>query len=145
MTAQPGPGLAHAVIRETDLSVDEVLAAVRTERTGAVVVFVGQVRCVDGAREVEILEYSCHPSAQQVATALVARLAAEGRVVRVAVAHRVGRLRVGELAIVAAVGAEHRAQAFDVCRELVDEFKATVPIWKHQVFTDGTQEWVGMP
>ncbi|MEI2733312.1 MAG: molybdenum cofactor biosynthesis protein MoaE [Dermatophilaceae bacterium] len=134
-----------AEIRDSELSVDEVLRAVRTEHIGAVVLFVGQVRSVDAGRTVEVLEYSCHPSARQVATDLVAGLAVAGHVVRIAVTHRVGRLPVGEIAVVAAVGASHRAEAFEVCRTLVDRFKAEVPIWKHQVFTDGSQEWVGMP
>ena len=59
--------------------------------------------------------------------------------------HRVGDLAIGDLAVVAAVAAAHRAEAFDACRALIDELKATVPIWKHQRFTDGTDEWVGTP
>ena len=59
--------------------------------------------------------------------------------------HRIGDLAVGDLAVVAAVSSAHRAEAFDACRELIDELKATVPIWKHQQFTDGTDEWVGTP
>lgn len=145
MTVQPTGAVALVEIRQSALSVDEALAAVRTERTGALVVFVGQVRSVDDGRVVQVLEYSCHPSALHVATALVSGLAEQGRVVRVAVQHRVGRLVVGDVAIVAAVGAEHRGEAFEVCRALVDRFKAQVPIWKHQVFADGTQEWVGLP
>ena len=79
------------------------------------------------------------------ARALAERLAADGRSVRIGVVHRVGRLDVGDLAVVVAVSAEHRGEAFDVCRELIDEFKATVPIWKHQRFADGSDEWVGLP
>ncbi len=138
-------GAVFAEIRESELSVDDVLTAVRTAHTGAVVLFVGQVRAVDAGRTVEVLEYSCHPSARQVATDLVAGLAEGGHAVRIAVVHRVGRLPVGAIAVVAAVGAQHRAEAFEVCRTLVDRFKADVPIWKHQVFADGSQEWVGMP
>jgi molybdopterin synthase catalytic subunit len=65
--------------------------------------------------------------------------------VRIAVVHRVGHLEVGDIAVVVGVSAEHRGEAFDVCRELIDEFKATVPIWKHQKFADGADEWVGLP
>lgn len=134
-----------AEIRTEALSVDELLAAVRTPEAGAVVVFVGQVRNHDDGRSVEVLEYFCHPSAAQAASALADRLAADGQIARIAVVHRVGRLEIGDLAIVAAVAAPHRAGAFEVCRALVDEFKATVPIWKHQIFTDGREEWVGLP
>jgi molybdopterin synthase catalytic subunit len=59
-----------------------------------------------------------------------------------AVVHRTGDLQIGDLAIVAAVGAAHRDVAFAACHELVDEVKATVPIWKHQLFTDGETDWV---
>lgn len=134
-----------AEVRDAPLSVDEVVDAVRDPRAGAVVTFIGYVRDHDHGGSVEILDYSCHPSAADVATALAAKLAADGRAVRLAVVHRVGHLTVGDLAVVAAVSAEHRAEAFEVCRALVDEFKSTVPIWKHQIFTDGSDEWVGLP
>lgn len=146
-----------AGVRDTPLSVDELVQAVRHPQAGAVVTFIGYVRDHDHGSSVEILEYSCHPSASEVAAALVARLASEssepnepseggrGGVVRVGVVHRVGRLEVGDVAVVAAVSAHHRAEAFDVCHRLIDEFKQSVPIWKHQVFTDGSDEWVGLP
>ena len=54
-------------------------------------------------------------------------------------------MAVGDLAVVAAVACAHRGEAFDACRELIDVLKASVPIWKHQLFTDGTSEWVGTP
>ena len=66
-------------------------------------------------------------------------------VLGVAAVHRVGELAIGELAVVAAVAAAHRGEAFDACRELIDVLKASVPIWKHQRFADGTSEWVGTP
>lgn len=134
-----------AEVRSTPLSVDELVEAVRDRRAGAVVTFVGYVRERDHGTDVEVLDYSCHPSAQQVARDLATRLAADGRTVRLGVVHRTGRLTVGDIAVVAAVSAEHRREAFEVCHALIDEFKTSVPIWKHQVFTDGTDEWVGMP
>lgn len=134
-----------AEVRSTPLSVDELVEAVRDRTAGAVVTFIGYVRERDHGESVEVLEYSCHPSAQQVAHDLAARHAAQGRVVRLGVVHRIGRLTVGDIAVVAAVSAEHRREAFEVCHALVDEFKATVPIWKHQVFSDGSDEWVGLP
>ena len=60
-----------------------------------------------------------------------------------AAVHRIGDLDIGDLAVVVAVSCPHRAEAFDACRALIDELKATVPIWKHQRFADGTSEWVG--
>ena len=127
------------------MSVEQVVAAVSHPYAGAVVTFVGQVRDHDGGRPVRALEYSCHPSAHQVAAELAARHAQTHGVVRLAVAHRVGSLRIGDLAIVAAVSAAHRGLAFEVCERLVEDFKAGVPIWKHQMFADGTDEWVGAP
>lgn len=134
-----------AEVRDTPLSVDELLAAVRDRRAGATCLFVGHVRDHDHGESVEVLDYEVHPSAARVASDLAARMAADGRVLRIAVVHRYGHLEVGDLAVVAAVSAAHRAEAFEVCRALVDEFKATVPIWKHQTFTDGSDEWVGLP
>jgi len=61
------------------------------------------------------------------------------------VTHRIGELQIGDLAVVVAVSCPHRGEAFDAARALIDELKATVPIWKHQVFDDGSQEWVGTP
>ena len=137
-------GVVLADIRATPLSVDEVHLAAQDERGGAVVVFVGAVREQDHGKPVELVDYTCHPTAREAMQRLAERCAGQEQVLRVAVVHRVGRLVVGELAVVAAVGAVHRAEAFQVCRSLIDELKATVPIWKHQVFTDGTDEWVGM-
>jgi molybdopterin synthase catalytic subunit len=154
-----GVTVTLAEIRETPLSVDEVLASVSSPRAGGVCLFVGTVRDHDGPahgtrgddREssadaaVSALDYSAHPQAAETARALADRLAADGRAVRIAVIHRVGHLEVGDIAVVVGVSAEHRGEAFDVCRELIDEFKATVPIWKHQQFSDGADEWVGLP
>ncbi len=134
-----------AEVRSTPLSVDELVEAVRHPAAGAVVTFVGYVRERDHGESVEVLEYTCHPSAAEVAAQLAEAHAGQGRVVRLGVVHRVGQLVVGDIAIVAAVSAEHRREAFEVCHELVDAFKSTVPIWKHQVFTDGSDEWVGLP
>jgi molybdopterin synthase catalytic subunit len=61
----------------------------------------------------------------------------------IAAVHRVGDLAIGDLAVVVAVSCPHRAEALDACRALIDELKATVPIWKHQRFADGASEWVG--
>ena len=144
-----GVTVTLAEIRETPLSVDEVLASVSHPRAGGTCLFVGTVRdhdAHDGAsRNVTHLDYSAHPQAPDVARDLAEKLAADGRVVRIAVVHRVGHLEVGDVAVVVGVSAEHRGEAFDVCRALIDEFKASVPIWKHQQFADGGDEWVGLP
>ena len=133
-----------AEIRETPLSVDEVLGRVTDARAGGICLFVGTVRDHDGGSAVADLDYSAHPLAAETARALADRLAVDGRAVRIAVVHRVGPLAVGDIAVVVGVSAEHRAEAFEVCRALIDEFKATVPIWKRQHFDDGRDEWVGL-
>jgi molybdopterin synthase catalytic subunit len=139
------PEAVLADIRETPLSVDEVIEAVRHPRAGGIATFVGVVRDLDHGHGVESLDYSSHPSAQQVLREIAERLAAGSDVIRVAAVHRVGHLEIGDVAVVVAVSAAHRGTAFDVCRELVDTLKASVPIWKHQVFDDGSDEWVGTP
>lgn len=132
-------------IRETPLSVDEVLDAVRDPHAGAVALFVGMVRDHDHGQDVTHLTYSSHPSAVSVAHDLATGFLDSGQVLRIAVVHRVGDLAIGDLAIVAGASSAHRHEAFAACRDLVDAYKGTVPIWKHQVFADGTDEWVGLP
>lgn len=134
-----------AELRETPLSVDEVTAAVSVPGVGGVVTFTGVVRDHDGGRDVTALEYSAHPSAPAVLREVAQEIAAHEGVVAVAATHRVGDLRVGDLAVVLAVGTGHRGEAFTAGREFIDTLKARVPIWKHQIFTDGDDEWVGTP
>ncbi|RZS87175.1 molybdopterin synthase catalytic subunit [Motilibacter rhizosphaerae] len=131
-------------VRESALDVEEVRGAVADEQAGGVVVFVGAVRDADGGKGVRGLAYTAHPSAVD-ALREVAEEVATGEVVAVAVVHRTGELGLGDLALVAAVSAVHRGEAFAACERLVDELKRRVPIWKHQRFTDGTEEWVGSP
>ena len=119
--------------------------AVADARAGAVVTFQGVVRDHDDGRGVTLLEYEGHPSAEAVLREVAAEIAADPAVYAVAVSHRVGTLAIGDVALVAAVSTAHRAAAFAACARLVDEAKARLPIWKRQVFTDGTEEWVNCP
>ena len=144
MTAGRSGAVAFARVQDAPLSVDVVMAAVRHDGAGAVALFVGQVRDHDGGRGVAALDYSAHPSADSVAATIAARYAALPGIERIALAHRVGALVVGDLAIVAAVSSAHRGAAFQTCADLVEDVKAHLPIWKHQQFEDGTQEWVGI-
>lgn len=134
-----------AEVRDSPLSVDEVLDAVRHPRAGGIATFVGVVREHDRGQGVEALEYTSHPSAPRVLRELAERLGAGGDVIRLAVVHRIGHLVIGDVAVVVAVSAAHRGAALDVCHELIDAVKGTVPIWKHQIFADGSDEWVGTP
>jgi molybdopterin synthase catalytic subunit len=134
-----------AEIRESPLSVDEVLDAVRHPRAGGIATFIGLVRERDHGRSVEALEYSSHPSAAQVLRELAECVTTDEDVIRLAVVHRVGHLEIADIAVVVAVSAVHRGVALDVCRDLIDVVKAAVPVWKHQMFEDGSDEWVGTP
>jgi molybdopterin synthase catalytic subunit len=131
-------------VRETALSVDEVLAAVADPVAGGTVVFVGTVRDEDSGKAVETLGYSAHPTVDVALREVAEHVAATHPVTALAAVHRVGDLAVGDLAVVVAASCPHRAEAFTACQALIDELKATVPIWKNQVFADGSQEWVGL-
>lgn len=130
-------------LRETPLSVDEVLSSVSHEGSGGTAVFVGTVRDEDHGRPVTRLSYSAHPSAVEELRRVVEKVAADSEVRAIAALHRVGELEIGDLAVVVAVACPHRGEAFDACHRLIDDLKAEVPIWKHQVFADGGTEWVG--
>ena len=132
-------------IRDTELSVDEVRAAVAGSGAGGIALFAGVVRDTDHEQGVTGLSYSAHPSAEAELWRVAELIADKFPVLGIAAVHRVGDLAVGDLAVVAAVACAHRGAAFDACRELIDVLKASVPIWKHQRFTDGTSEWVGTP
>jgi len=89
------------------------------------------------------VEYTAHPSAERTLAEVAAEVAAASRGVRaIAVSHRVGPLSIGDAALVAAVAADHRSEAFQTCARLVDLVKERLPVWKHQFFADGTDEWV---
>ena len=132
-------------VRETELSLDEVRAAVADPAAGGIALFAGAVRDSDHDRGVTGLSYSAHPSAADELRRVAEDIAGKFPVIGVAAVHRVGDLAIGDLAVVVAVSCPHRAEAFDACRELIDMLKASVPIWKHQRFADGTAEWVGSP
>jgi molybdopterin synthase catalytic subunit len=131
-----------AQVQEAPLSIPAHEAAVASRAAGAVVSFAGVVRDHDGGRAVARLEYEAHPDAATVLGDVAADVAGLPGVTAVAVSHRVGALAIGEAALVASVSAPHRGVAFAACARLVDEVKDRLPVWKHQWFTDGTDEWV---
>jgi molybdopterin synthase catalytic subunit len=132
-------------IGEEPLLVSEHEAAVADQRAGAVVSFAGVVRDHDHGRDVVRLEYEGHPTALDVLRAVAEEIAADPDVIAIAVSHRVGPLEVGDIALAAAVSTAHRAAAFAACARLVDRVKEKLPIWKHQIFANGTDEWVNCP
>lgn len=132
-----------AILTEAPLAAESYERAVRGPASGGVVLFSGVVRDHDHGRPVVSLEYSGHPTAARVLAEVAAEVAAEDEVHAVAVGHRVGSLAIGDTALVAAVSAAHRQAAFAACARLVEEVKARLPVWKRQVFADGSDEWVG--
>lgn len=134
-----------ARLSDTSLDLDAHLDAVEDSASGAVTTFVGRVRDTDpdASDAVIALEYSAHPDAEQ-ALHRIAATAAEGTDAIVAVSHRVGRLGVGEAAVVIAVASGHRAEAFEVCRRVIETIKTDLPVWKRQVEADGTTAWKGL-
>ena len=154
MTDRRGARIVRAEVCEAPVDVAELAAAVEDRAAGAVVTFDGRVRDHDAGRGVKGIAYSAHPSAGEV----VARIAAEAaarpglRALAVeaaarpglralAVVHRYGELGVGQTALAVAVSADHRGPAFEAVRDIVEEIKRRLPVWKRQFFDDGSAEW----
>lgn len=139
-----GAAVLRAAVTEEPIVLAEHEELVSHRAAGAIVGFVGMIRDHDDGRQVTRLEYSAHPSAPQVMADVLDEVARQAVGVRaVAASHRIGVLQIGDAALVAAVAADHRREAFEACALLVDTVKARLPVWKHQFFTDGTEEWVG--
>lgn len=132
-----------AQVSSDEIDVAQVMAQVWDPQAGAVATFVGAVRNHDSGKEVAALSYSAHPSADQILEQVAQEFAQRPGLHRIAVAHRIGDLTIGDVALFAAVSASHRSEAFPVLEELVNRIKATVPIWKHQEYVDGTKSWPG--
>lgn len=149
VTATSTPGTSPAIrlleLREVALDPAEVLAAVEDPAAGGVNLFVGVVRDHDGGEQVDHLDYTAHPSAMDRLREVAEGVAEEFEVVALAAVHRTGHLEIGDIAVLVAASAAHRGQAYDASRALIDRLKASVPVWKHQVFGDGREEWVNSP
>jgi molybdopterin synthase catalytic subunit len=143
MAERPQDGVAVAVVTGEPIDAAAVEEAVLSAADGALVTFRGVIRDHDSGLAVESLDYSAHPDAAAFLRDSCARIAATTGLV-VGAAHRIGSLGIGDVALVAAVAAPHRAEAFAACAALVDDIKASVPIWKRQHHPDGTADWVGL-
>ena len=121
-----------------------LIDSARLDTCGAVASFIGVVRNHDGGEAVEAIEYSCHPSARQILREIVSEKSDRPGVHRIVAWHRVGHLGIGEDAMVVAVAAEHRAQAFRAVESIVEDVKAKLPVWKKQELTDGSHSWSGL-
>jgi len=138
------PAARHVQLLATPLSLDRCIAAIAGAGMGGVVTFTGMVRRDSHGAVIDHLEYEAYGAmAVQEMARLCAEIEAEIPGVRLAVEHRVGRLEVGEIAVVIAAAAPHRAEAFIACRAMIDRLKQRVPIWKKEVGEDGA-EWVGL-
>ena len=131
-----------ALVTKEKISVDSLADSLKTNQAGAVASFSGDVRDNDADKSVTSLTYEVHPSAQGVIEEITHRIAAKHDVIAVAVAHRYGEIAMGETAFAVVVTAVHRGPAFAACEEIVSTVKEELPIWKYQVFADGTNEWV---
>lgn len=131
-------------ITDEPLDTGALIDSARRDTCGAVASFVGVVRNHDGGESVDAIEYSSHPSSQQILRDIVMEFKDRPGVHRIVAWHRVGRLEIGEDAMVIAVAAEHRAQAFRAVEGIVEDVKAKLPIWKKQELTDGTHNWSGL-
>jgi molybdopterin synthase catalytic subunit len=130
-------------VRDTPLVVAEAVAAVSAPDVGGIDLFLGAVRNHNDGRAVTRLEYHAYVSmAEKEMQRIAEEIAREIPGVRLAALHRVGALAVGDLAVVCAAGAVHRAEAFAACRALIDRIKHRVPIWKREHGPDGPY-WVG--
>ena len=141
-TAGHSQSVRLAEVTEAVISIASLRSLVDDPRAGAVVTFSGDVRDHDHGRSVQSLVYEGHPTAGAVLAQVAADVAGRFDVIAIAVTHRVGPLGIGDCALAVAVGAAHRGEAFGACTALVEETKARLPVWKHQFFTDGTDEWV---
>lgn len=130
-------------LSEAALSVEDVVAEVRSDDAGAVATFVGTTRRHSRGRDVLHLEYEAYEGmAEEVMRELANELKARHELCEVAIHHRVGRVDIGDTSVVIAVSAPHRAAALEACREAIDELKVTVPLWKKE-FYEGGEEWIG--
>ena len=132
-----------ALVTTDPLLADELETFVCGAENGAVVTFRGVIRNHDHGAKVSSLEYSAHPDAERFLVECCATVAEETGL-RVAAAHRVGPLHIGDTALIATAAAPHRAEAFAACERLVELVKSKVPIWKRQYLADGATEWVGL-
>lgn len=135
-------GAGRCWLSEQPLDAGAVIARVAGPGMGGITVFIGAVRDHARGREIRHLEYEAYPGmAEQEMDRVADEAATRWPGARVAIAHRTGHLEIGDVAVVVAAAAPHRAEAFEACRFAIDTLKETVPIWKKEVATDGAY-WV---
>lgn len=142
LSAAPEARLLLSDVTSGSIDMQALEVLVRSSEVGASVSFAGCVRDHDHGRAVRNLEYEAYPNAHQLLRHIALQVLTTHPHARIAVVHRIGLLDVGEVALGAVVGTAHRGDAFAACAELVEEIKASLPIWKLQTFADGSTEWV---
>jgi molybdopterin synthase catalytic subunit len=132
-------------LRDTPLSVDEVLDVVRSPSAGGIALFIGTVRDHADGKRIARLDYEAHVAmAERELARILEEIAAQSPTTRLAALHRTGELRVGDIAVVVAASAPHRAEAFAACRDAIERIKQRVPIWKKEWGIDGSGSWVNL-
>ncbi len=144
MLFPPVSGGSATYIYEDTLSVERALEAIRHENGGGEAIFIGRVRRHSDGRIIRHLSYECQKSmAEKEIAKIIDEMFTKWPLVNVNFQHRIGKLEVGEIAVIVAVSAEHRREALEACRYGIDELKHRVPIWKKEVSETG-EEWVGI-
>jgi molybdopterin synthase catalytic subunit len=131
-----------ALVTDQKIDTAALTVQVKSDQAGAMVIFSGDVRDNDHGRSVKSLTYEIHPSAKSVIEEIVTRISGKHDLLGVCAVHRYGEIPIGESAFTVIVSSRHRAAAFAACSEIVDVVKDELPIWKYQVFSDGSDEWV---
>lgn len=131
-------------LTDAPIVIEAVSRRVESDGSGAIVTFAGNVRNTNLDQRVLFLEYETYAPLAEKQMREIAGEAERRWPVAVAVAHRLGRLEIGECSVCVAVGAAHRAEAFEACRWVMDTLKATVPIWKKEFFVGGAH-WIEGP
>lgn len=138
-------GRGRVALRTAPLSIDEVMAVVSHPSAGGIALFAGVVRNHAEGRAVDRLDYEAHDKlATRELTSVATEVLDSHPEIRVCAVHRVGNLAIGDLAVVVAASAPHRAEAFAACRALIEKIKERVPIWKKEWAADGTADWVNL-
>lgn len=130
------------VVTERPLRPEEMLDLVADPRHGAQALFVGVVRDLHEGRKVSAVTYDAFPPLAERELAAIAKEAEERWQARIAAGHRIGRLEVGESSVVIAAGSEHRAEAFEACRYVIEQIKLRLPVWKKEHGADGSARWL---
>ncbi|MDN6486827.1 molybdenum cofactor biosynthesis protein MoaE [Ancrocorticia populi] len=125
------------------ISMERLEELVADDSAGAIVTFNGRVRNHDDGNGVVSIDYEAHPDANQVVQRIAADVAKGSGACKIAIQHRAGHLELGDVALGAAVSASHRAEAFSLLEDAVEQVKLQLPVWKRQEFDDGSHEWTG--